>query len=72
MPAIKSIDQRRRLLDVSQAVLCAEAGVAQSTYVRVKRGRVDPKEGTLEALRAALDRLEFDRAAQRVVEGVGS
>lgn len=54
MKRIDTIDQERRLLDISQQDLCARAGIAASTYVRIKHGRVSPTERTLDRLANAL------------------
>lgn len=51
---MNSIDLERRVLNVSQKDLCAQARVAPSTYVRIKQGRVSPTERTLERLSNAL------------------
>jgi transcriptional regulator with XRE-family HTH domain len=64
MKRIDTIDQERRLLDVSQKVLCEKAKIAPSTYVRIKHGQVSPTERTLDRLANALAILK--QSAERV------
>lgn len=64
MKRIDTIDQERRLQNVTQQDLCAKAGIANSTYVRIKKGRVSPTERTLNRLANALALLK------RETEGV--
>lgn len=54
MASIKVIDEERRRLNLSQHALCRAAGIAPSTYVRLKKGRTSGMEATFEKLRNAL------------------
>lgn len=60
---IDTIDERRRLLDCTQKALCHAAGLAPSTYVRIKKRRVSPTERTLIQLDQALLAIARQREA---------
>lgn len=59
---IAGIERRRAALAVSQARLCQEAGIAESTYWRASGGST-PQRRILVRLSRALDRIEAGRKA---------
>jgi transcriptional regulator with XRE-family HTH domain len=55
MTTFRTVDERRRLLDISQKSLCRKASIAVSTYTRIKKGKTSPTQRTVDALNQALD-----------------
>lgn len=53
---IVDIEERRRLLGLTQKDLCREAGIHQTTYCRLKKGDVRGNVETLERLNEVLKR----------------
>ena len=64
MTAIRTIDEERRRLDITQRDLCRQARVAVSTYTRNKRGHNEATDRTLDRLRNALVILGSREAAE--------
>lgn len=61
---LEEIEHRRAAASLPYRSVCAEAGVAPTTWRRIMSGQHSPVMSTLEKLSAAIDRLTSARAAE--------
>lgn len=62
--SLEEIERRRADADLPYRVVCAEAGVAPTTWRRIMSGEHSPVMSTLEKLSSAIDRLAPAEAAE--------